>query len=382
MLGVLALLFLVGCNDARPRRREAPVDAAPRASAQPRPMPAASVEQPLDVDDGDPPAPPGDLAEDVEAFTSMRDCTAKHRVQDPLVADALDGLGYDGFVGDACRSLRAMKERSTAPCRDILSSAVRERCETNVALLVGDEARGPMRERTSGHPQHDPLCLAGARRDVRPCAAFLGFERAACEGLVARDVSRCGTDPRCRRRVTRWKSSLPVPKGDAPVPSHAELVVRVLDTSVDGGAREETHALVAEAEAGVLVVRRQGAVQVLFGDVLPLPGSLPRAGFALELPDAPRPRLTVKGVKQRVTVRLPPSTVLELAPRAAVDVEVVSLAEVPGSIVELSIAADVGERPGLRRAELRVRTWVRDVSRPPPRAPLDASPFTALPPEP
>lgn len=381
---LVALTLLValapGC-DGRPRRREPPV-AASRAPVALRPPAAASVEQPLEIDDGEPVAPPGDLAEEIAAFASQRDCVAKHRVQDPLVADALDGLGYDGFVGDACRSLRALKERGIAPCREVLSSAVRERCETNVAVLVGEESLCPVRERVSGFPEHDPVCLAGARRDVRPCAAFVGFERAACEGLVARDVSRCGTEPRCKRRVARWKSSLPVPRGEAPVPSRVELIVRSLDPGVDGGARDERHELVAEAEAGALVVRRPGSLQVLIGEVLPLPSSTPRAGFALELPDAPRPRLVVKGAKPRVTVRLPPGTVLELAPRAAVDVDVASLSDVPGTIVELSVSADVGERPNLRRVELRVRTWVRDVTRPSPRAPVDPSPFTTLPPEP
>lgn len=336
----------------------------------------------MEIDDQDPSGPPGDLAEEIAAFVSVRDCVTRHRVQDPLVADALDGLGYDGFVGDACRSLWALKERSHAPCREILSSAVRERCEANVAMLVGEESLCPLRERTAGAPQHDPTCLAAARRDVRPCAALVGFGRAACEGLVARDVARCGTDPRCKRQVSRWKSSLPVPKGEAPVSSRVELVVRSLDPEADGGAREERHLLVTEAEAGALVIRRQGALQVMIGEVLPLPSSAPRAGFLLELPDAPRPKLSVKGVKQRVTVRLPPGTVLELAPRSVVDVEIASLSEVPGTIVDLSVSASVGERPGLRRAELHVRTWVRDVARPPPRQPLDASPFTALPEEP
>ncbi len=373
----LALLgaLVLGCN-GRPRRR-GPIGETSRAPVAPVAPPVASVEQPLELDDADPLAPPGDLGEEIAAFTSMRECRARHRVTDPLVTDALDGLGYDAFVEDACRSLRALKERATTPCHEILSTLVRERCETNVAMLVGEEALCPLRERVTGFPEHDPVCLAGARRDVRPCAAFVGFERAACEGLVARDVSRCGTEPRCKRRVTRWKSSLPVPKGEAAIPSRVELTLRSLDPSADGGAREVHHELVAEAEAGALVVRRAGALQVLVGDVMPLPSSTPRAGLALELPDAPRPKVVVKASKARVTARLPPGTVLELAQRAAVEVEIASLSDVPGTIVELTASADVGERPNLSRLELRVRTWVRDVARPAARGPADPSPFAA-----
>ena len=370
----------LGC-EGRPRRRELPPEPAPQKVRAPTSS-AAVAELPIEVGDGDPAAPAGDLAAELEAFTTMRDCVTKHRVEDPVVADALDAMGYDSFVGDACRSLRAMKEKTFAPCREVLASAVRDRCESNVAILVGDESLCPLRDRVAGVPEHDPTCLAGARRDVRPCAAFLGFQRAACEGFVARDVSRCGTDPRCRRHVTRWKSSLPVPKGEAPLPSGVELTLRALDPTADAGVRDETHALVAEAEAGVLLVKRASGTQVLLGDVLPLAGSEVRAGFLIELPDTSRPKALLKGGKHKVTLRLPPSTVLEAAPRAAIEVEITSLTEVPNTPVQLKLSVDVGERPNLRRAELTVRTWVRDVARPPARPVSDPSPFTTLPPEP
>lgn len=368
-----------GC-DKGPRRRELPAEPAPQR--RPNPAPAASAEQQLEVTDVDPTAPAGDLASELDGFTTQRDCVSKHRVQDPVVADALDALGYDSFVGDACRSLHAMKERSHAPCHEILSSAVRARCEANVAMLVGDESLCPLRERVAGVPEHDPVCLAVARRDVRPCAAFVGFDRAACEGLVARDIARCGTDPRCRRNVARWKSSLPVPKGEAHASSTVELTVRSVDPEADGGMRVSTHTLVSEAEAGALLVKRGGSILVLLGDLLPFPSSDPHAGFALDLPDAARPKVTLKGAKPRVTVRLPPSTVLELAHRGIVEVEVVSLTEVPNTPVELKVTAEVGERPNTRHVELRVHTWVRDVARPPPRPGPDPSPFTVMPPEP
>ena len=129
----------------------------------------------------------------------------------------------------------------------------------------------------------------------------------------------------------------------------------------------------------MLLVKRASVTQVLLGDILPLAGSEVRAGFLLELPDASRPKAVLKGGKHKVTLRLPPSTVLDVAPRAAIEVEITSLTDVVNTPVELKISVDVGERPNLRRAELRVRTWVRDVARPPARPVADPSPFATLP---
>src|SRR6185503_300930 len=120
LLGFLvAGCHLGGCDDDGP---PSPSDLAAQAHADPRSGPpsasgrsnselgsasrdevARRVAQELEaleaeagIERGhDPPAPGGDLLHDLEAFTTLDACARTHRITDPVVADAIDTLGYD-----------------------------------------------------------------------------------------------------------------------------------------------------------------------------------------------------------------------------------------------------------------------------------------------
>jgi hypothetical protein len=96
---VVVLVALAACDDDAPKRR---------AEARP----AASTGSSPDADGGesasaDPPALAGDLGADIEGFTTVDACVAAHAGVDPLVGDALEGIGYDTLLRDACRALEA-----------------------------------------------------------------------------------------------------------------------------------------------------------------------------------------------------------------------------------------------------------------------------------
>src|SRR5579864_4561620 len=50
----------------------------------------------------DPPVAAGDLAADIAAFTNIEACV-EHASVEPFLGDALQAIGYDSFVRDACR---------------------------------------------------------------------------------------------------------------------------------------------------------------------------------------------------------------------------------------------------------------------------------------
>jgi hypothetical protein len=158
------------------------------------------------VDDpSDPSVPPGDLKADIEAFTTLGACVSVRAVRDPLMGDAIEALGYDTLVRDACRILEALKLKSKAACSPILSSVLRARCEADVAIASGRPEWCPTTG--PGHPGAalDPTCLARASGDARLCATASEGARASCSALAKGDVSACGSDMPCRRQVARWR---------------------------------------------------------------------------------------------------------------------------------------------------------------------------------
>jgi hypothetical protein len=197
----------------------------------PGPVPPASLARIVGVDASDweartdPPSPPGDLKAELDAFTSLDACVdARYSRLDPLVGDALDAIGYDTFIRDACRILEAAKAQDPKRCDAIDASALRERCQATVAEIAGVADLCPWT--IAGRPLlgRDAMCLAVASRDLRLCEGVepLG-SRAGCEGIVTHDGSRCARLPSrpeqstCDRAVQRWRSAIPV--GDGPTRS-------------------------------------------------------------------------------------------------------------------------------------------------------------------
>jgi hypothetical protein len=208
--GVLALL--AACHGDR-ELPEPPVPEPPARLARIVGVDASDWEAKTD-----PPSPAGDLKAELDAFTSLDACVdARYSRLDPLVGDALDAIGYDTFIRDACRILEAAKTQDPKRCEPIDASALRERCQATVAEIAGVADLCPWT--IAGRPLlgRDAMCLAVASRDARLCAGVepLG-SRSGCEGIVTHDGSRCARLPSrpeqsaCDRAVQRWRSAIPL----------------------------------------------------------------------------------------------------------------------------------------------------------------------------
>ena len=242
----MAGCHLGGCDDdAAP----SPSELAAQAAADPRSPPSGSARsnselgsasrdevarriaqelEALEAEAGierghDPPAPGGDLMHDLEAFTTLDACARAHRVTDPVVADAVDTLGYDTLVRDACRTLQALKSKNSKLCQTISASPVRQRCESLVAILAGEPALCPLVPGAGAMAAREPVCLARATRDERLCNAASPADRAGCKALVRGRSSDCGSDERCVRQVERYRTLLEKPASHAPFPARLHV---------------------------------------------------------------------------------------------------------------------------------------------------------------
>jgi len=163
------------------------------------------------------------LAHDVEAFTTLDACVHAHRVTDPVLADAVDSLGYDTLVRDACRTVQALKSKDARLCSPIAASSLRQRCEAQVAVLTGQPALCPVAGGGSASQGRDPVCLARASRDERLCAAALPSDRTTCKALVGGRARDCGNDAACVRQVERYRGFLEKPAEHAPFPARLHV---------------------------------------------------------------------------------------------------------------------------------------------------------------
>lgn len=307
----------------------------------------------------DPVVPAGDLAAEIAAFTDLRECAGRHRLQDPLVADGIDAIGYDTLVFDACRAIKALKDNDPGSCDATAATRIRERCHAQVAMLTGKEALCPTDDLVPGFPMHDVQCVAVARRDVRPCAALEGTERAMCEGLVARDASRCGTDPRCNRMIARWRSSLPPISGKSPYASSLRVEVTSLDEHADGGTQAESFDLSREASAGAVVVHLKNETRVLIGDAREIPAhGDTRGGLALVLPAA---GAAARAAPPKVVVRWSNGVVSTVTTGTIPRVSIETIGTEPNQPVRLTIEATVGATTSPKKTRWTIDTWVRDI---------------------
>lgn len=366
LLLLLALGLLTGCKEDKPFPRPP----RPGASAAPE-EPSARVapvlsralaERDTTLDEQDAPAPAADLAGEIAAFSDLASCV-KRRKPDPLLADGFEALGYENFAWDTCRTVQALKESSVAPCQKMMLSTMRARCEADVATVTGKAELCPTTEIFPRYRERAPACLAAARRDTRPCAGLGKLERSFCEGLVANDPRRCGTDARCLRRIARMKGLLPPSIGKAPAVTRAVLTVRRRDEQTPNGMREEKHDVSDEAAAGVTVVMRSvGAGIVLGRPTLPptlAPGQV-YVGFLGDLPEAALAGKEAAATVARFYVQLPTGEALELNAGTTLKVRAELWADQVDAPLTLVLSGTTGGAGTPREVSLRVETWVRD----------------------
>ena len=307
-------------------------------------------------------APAGDLQGEVDQFTDLAGCVKKHRLTDPLLADGIEALGYERFVADACRSIEAMKVRDPKRCEEAISTPMRLHCVTDYAMLVGDEARCPVSARAADVPEHDVTCLAAARRDVRPCAVLAGMARATCEGLVAHDEARCGTDAHCQRLLARWKNALPRTLGRTPYAARATVDIKIPDGDVDGGSQIETHELSKEAAGGVVMILDGKITRIAFGDTRSfwVRSEVVEGGFVIDLDGTEPGDQKLTAIAGRAALRYPNTLVQEMSTMSGSVVHIGQIASEPNGPVKLTLETTVGQPGESRNVVFTVDSWLRD----------------------
>jgi hypothetical protein len=382
----LAGVAATGCKEDKPFYQYArPGFGSPRTKAsQPVPAPSAMVapilshalaERDPTLDERDPAAPAADLAAEVAAFTDLPTCVKSRRV-DPLLADGLDALGYENFAWDSCRTVQAIKETSRGPCDKMLATAMKQRCLADVAAASGKAEWCPLTEVFPHYFERDATCLAVARRDTRPCAALAKYDRAMCEGVVAHDPSRCGTDPRCARRVGRMKGLLPTVLSKTPAVTRLTGTLRRKDEHEPDGFHTDALEFSDEAAAGVTVLLRPvGAGLILGHPTLPVALAPGRSYLGL-LGEVPEAAIAGKGgtiTVARFWVHLPTGETLELNAGTQLQARAEVWADQVDAPLVLVLSGTVGGMGTPRELSLRVETWVRDrvekTASPPPPAP-------------
>jgi hypothetical protein len=167
----------------------------------------------------DPPAPAGDLKAEIARFTTIDACVAERARVDPIVGDALEAIGYDTFLRDACRVVDAAKANDPARCAGIDASSLEARCRATVAEVSASPETCPWDAPLLRARGRDAKCLAVASRDPRLCAGVSdALDRATCEATLTHDRRSCaklrtsGAQSRCARDADRWGSLLDVTK--------------------------------------------------------------------------------------------------------------------------------------------------------------------------
>ncbi|MDP9001358.1 MAG: hypothetical protein M3O46_14750 [Myxococcota bacterium] len=332
------------------------------------------VERLLGVDAGglelatDPPAPPGDLQTEIDRFTTVDACVQQRARVDPVIGDALEAIGYDTFLRDACRVLDAAKAKDSRRCDAIDASLLRERCTATVAEIIGDPDVCPWQISTRPDRGRNGACVAIALRDPRLCVTDESLTAAAaCEAISKHDPSPCrrllsrSDQTRCVRDANRWYGAIPA---DKTTPSGLLGPSGKLQVSgPDGGIAVESD-LAADAARGVVLVQHLDETHFIVG-----PLSEAGVGFIAASPHV-RATLALQLVVprggsariERVEVIIPGHAPLSMAgARSTVTAKIDKLESMRGGEVRFSISGDIDSEGTTRRVHADVSTFVRDV---------------------
>jgi hypothetical protein len=183
--------------------------------------PAASLAKYLGVDAGelevpiDPPAPAGDLKTEIDHFTTIDACVDARAQLDPLLGDALEAIGYDTFLRDACRIVDAAKAHDADRCAAIDASGLEARCRATVAEVGATPGSCPWEASSRPARGREPKCVAIASRSAGLCEAVDDrLDRATCKATVTRSERPClglrgrSEQIRCVRDAARWRGLL------------------------------------------------------------------------------------------------------------------------------------------------------------------------------
>jgi hypothetical protein len=259
------------CDQSEPDRRGAlPGEPAPRSSTG-----LAAADASADLPQvPDPPALAGDLATEIHDFTTLDACVDRRASLDPLVGDALEAIGYDTLLRDACRMLDAAKARDARRCDPIAISPMRDRCKALVAETAGTPDGCPWLVDSRQALGREPSCVALASRDPRLCSAVTEtLPGTTCLAIARHDAAPCnrlakaGDRARCARDVSRWGSLLPVPTGATARPLATQGKLTATSSQADGPIQAD---LGDEMREGVVAVLQNGTVHLTVGPLTDL----------------------------------------------------------------------------------------------------------------
>ncbi len=331
----------------------------------------------------DPPAPAGDLRAEIDRFTSVDTCVEERARLDPVLGDALEAIGYDTFLRDACRVMDAAKANDANRCGAIDSSALANRCRTTVAEIAGNPDACPwdIADRPAGG--RAPGCVAVAARDPRLCAAIAdGLERATCQATLARDASSCarlrahGMQARCSRDAERWRSVVSgASDAGAEVFASGTLhLERTDEADGDAGAGRIIDVnLTPDLERGVTLLERRDGTQLVIGPLTETgldfvaPSPHVQASFALELLAQSGSSATESTEVARITrvELLLPGRLPMASPGAhsTLVAKLDKLVHARGAIVKLVVDGDLAAAGSKWHLHAEEASFVRDVVR-------------------
>lgn len=319
----------------------------------------------------DPPRPAGDFKADVAAFTTVEDCMRDRSKVDPVLGDALENIGYDTFVRDACRVLEASKTRDSRKCSLIDASTLKARCSAVVAIVMQKPDACP-RVSAGTTRGRDPLCLAQASRSPILCASVEHHDRPTCDATLGKDEKACDSllidEDRvaCVRDAVRWRSTLAegAPLVVALAPVKATLEVHGAEGHPD--PKQTSFDWTAELARGVVVVKETPRWRAMFGDIDELsltpkatsPLSLAKLGFQLRFGAEATAKVDLEGASLSVPGA---SSMTCASSKCELVTKVRKVDATRGGAISLEIDGTFGGGAQAFKVHADVTTFVRDV---------------------
>ncbi len=328
----------------------------------------------------DPPAPAGDLKAEIDRFTTVDACALEHARLDPLLGDALEAVGYDTFLRDACRVIDAAKNSDASRCAAIDASSLEARCRATVAEVSAAPDACPWETASRPARGRDARCVAVASRDVRLCNAVAdGTDQATCEATLARDDAPCTklrarqAQLRCARDAERWHNVLAGATSGSngpPLATAGKLhVARTDRTDVPEVIDVD---MAPDLARGVMVLQERGGARFVLGPLTDTgldfiaPSPHMRASFALEITIAPSTHGgALTGRIERAELAVPGrSPVSTPGAQSTLAVKIDKLEPVRAGPVALTVDGDISGGTSSWHVHLEATTFVRDVVKP------------------
>ncbi len=321
----------------------------------------------------DPQKPAGDLAADVASFTTVEACMKQRTATlDPLVGDAVDAIGYDTFLRDACRVLEAAKSKDPKKCELIDASALRSRCRTVTAMVAGDVEGCPLKAPNKPELGRDATCVAAALRSSAMCEGAQKRDRPSCEALVVHDAKKCEAlaldDQRvsCARDAARFRAAL---LGTAAIANVPEPTGTLTIHGVGKPDPTQTNAdLDFDVGSGVVVVVDGKKTRISFGHVES--NAAPHAAqplehtrFALSFTTSPGTSTDKPMEITEAGLIVPGATQSACSSDCALTVKIGKLEAKRGGAIELTVDGALGGY----RIHADITTFTRDVVSAPSR---------------